>query len=164
MAKRRRRCGDQQTKRAVDLIDGVKGIPPPAVELAERIRRLQAEWFPLDPEPLPPTDRLDAALARQMGYGPQHRKPVKKAQAEKTRKPWSGKPPTKTVEAAMDEIAESYGKLPLDAPRPAFADIWDDLKARCGDVTRGQARAALQNRAPYLQGRRGYRRARKSSV
>jgi hypothetical protein len=158
----------RRSRKPLDLLDLAKtqGASGPVVEMMERIRAANLESPPNAPKP-DTSDLLGEALRRQIWGGPPPRPKTKKP-TEPAKKAWSAKPPQKDVDAAMVEVAKEFPPaeeyLP-NTPRPPFSLILERLRARCGHgVTVRQAKAALENCAPHLRGRPGYRSKRKSSV
>jgi hypothetical protein len=77
---------------------------------------------------------------------------VRRAPSKPAKMRWRPPPGRGALAAAMRAIARQY---PPGA-RPAFAEVWQALKVRLGDVSRQQARDAIADYAPWLRGRRGY--------
>jgi hypothetical protein len=78
---------------------------------------------------------------------------ARRAPAEPIKKAWRKKPSRGDIKTAMLDIAKGY---PAGA-HPSESELWGALKARLGSVTQKQARAALNDYAPHLKGRRGHR-------
>jgi hypothetical protein len=77
---------------------------------------------------------------------------VQRAPAEAVKKAWRKKYSHDELKDAAKKIAESCGP----GERPSFRDFWDALKVELPDVTKRQAKRALDFE-PQLKGQRGHR-------